>query len=98
MADVSTNSYDKPDRRPSRLPYAHAIARSQIELLPGLDRERVVPRVEIARRIRAVLTGGVAVGDDLVALRRFAPLLAPRLGSADEKPLIAGESLPRRGG
>src|SRR5262249_28270030 len=49
------------------LPEVGAIRGGEIELLPGLDVKRLVPRVDIAHRRGAIHRRGVTVGVDLVA-------------------------------
>ena len=55
--------------------------------------ERVVPRIQVAHRLGAVLLGRVAVRGDLTPQLRIADLLAPALREADEETLIAGQSI-----
>src|SRR3954447_18212418 len=69
-------------------PDANSFVRGEIHFLTRRDRERVVPRVEIANRRRAVRIRRVAVGRDLEADQLLASLLSPALSEAHEKILI----------
>src|SRR3977135_1407498 len=80
-----------------RSPHAHPVRGSEVQLLARLHAERVIPRVEVAHRVGAILDRCVAVGDDPLAQRRLADLLAPALREAQEKQLLGAEAGgPRR--
>src|SRR5438876_1681778 len=81
---------------PMASPHADAVRRRQVEGLAGLDVEGLVPVVEVAHGVRAVLVGRVAVAEDLLAQGRLARLRPPRLREADEELLVAGKRLDER--
>src|SRR3984885_7320294 len=82
--------------RAPRSPHGHALGRRQVELLTGLHRERLVPGIEIAHGVGAVLGRGVPVGDHLLPQRRLADLALPGLGEAQEEQLLAAEAVRLR--
>src|ERR1700740_1942440 len=84
-------------RRPD-LPYAHPVRGREVELLARLDVERLVPRIEVAYRIGAILRRRVTVDDDPLAQRRLADLLPPALPEAEEEELLGAEAGDRRRG
>src|SRR5258708_11746263 len=67
----------------SRLPDTNALSRREVELLPGLDQEGLVPGVLVAHGVRAILGRRVPVGDDALPQRGLAELRAPALRVAD---------------
>src|SRR5256885_6947552 len=80
-----------------RSAHAYAIRGSEVQLLARFDAERVIPRIEVAHRVGAILGRGVAVGDDPLAQGGLADLLAPALREAQEEQLLAAEAAsPRR--
>src|SRR5947208_9255558 len=81
-----------------RSPYAYAIRGPEVQLLARFDAERVIPRVEVAHRVGAILGRGMAVGDDALPQGGLADLLTPALCEAQEEQLLAAEAgSPRRG-
>src|SRR4029077_9106754 len=79
------------------LPDAHPIRRREIQLLARLGAEGLVPGVEVAHRVGAVLGRRVAVGDHLPPQRRLADLLTPGLREAEEEQLLGAEARGTRG-
>src|SRR4051812_19476712 len=65
----------------------------EIKLLAGLHGEGVVPGVQIADGVGAILVGSVPVGRDLAAHSGVSDLLPPALREADEKALIAAQAV-----
>src|SRR5205823_7535148 len=81
-----------------RSPHAYAIRGSEVQLLARFDAERVIPRIEVAHRVGAILGRGVAVGDDPLSQGGLADLLTPALREAQEEQLPAAEAgSPGRG-
>src|SRR5581483_5533927 len=78
--------------RPGFSPDADALVGSKIQLLSRFHVERGIPGINVAHRGRAVLSGGMGVGHDLLAKGRFARLLPPVLPVGNEELLIAGEA------
>src|SRR4051812_25747475 len=64
------------------LPDAHSIGRREVQLLPRLDREGLVPRVHVADDRRALLGRRVRVGQQPLAEVRLAIVAAPHLRPA----------------
>src|ERR1700719_5309350 len=79
-----------------RSPHAYAIRGREVQLLARFDAERVIPRVEVAHRVGGFLVRCVAVGDDPLAQRGLADLLAPALREAQQEQLRAAEPAGRR--
>src|SRR5256885_17082870 len=81
-----------------RSAHAYAIRGSEVQLLARFDAERVIPRIEVAHRVGAILGRGVAVGDDPLSQGGLAGLLTPALREAQEEQLPAAEAgRPGRG-
>src|SRR3989440_2129401 len=81
-----------------RSPHAYAIRRREVQLLARFDAERVVPRIEVAHRVGAILGRGVAVGDDPLPQGGLADLVTPALREAQEEQLLGAEAgSPGRG-
>ena len=55
--------------------------------------ESIVPGIQVARSVRAVLLGSMAVGGKLPAQCRIAYFGSPTLPEANEEPLIAAEAI-----
>src|SRR4051812_15942479 len=66
-------------------PNAHAIVWRQVQLLSGFHRERRVPIVEIAHRIRPILRRSVLIADDEISQQLVAHFRAPRLRKRNEE-------------
>src|SRR3982751_5844681 len=80
-----------------KLPDVDPLLRRQIELVAGLDVERLVPGVDVADdAVGPVFARAVWIGQDLLPLGVFAILFLPRLGVSDEEPLIAGQPVDHR--
>jgi len=75
-----------------RSPHAYAIRGREVQVLARFDAERLIPRVEVAHRVGAILVRCVAVGDDPLAQRGLADLLTPALREAQEEQLLSAEA------
>ncbi len=80
------------------LPNPDAVWWGEVELLAGADVECRIPWVEVADGGGAVLRGGVAVGDHLLAERGFALLFSPILSEGKEELLVGGKAVLCGGG
>src|ERR1700761_1844220 len=70
------------------LPDFHAVGRRKIKQIALLDGEGVVPGIDIAHCLRAILARGVAIRQDLTAQRTVAPFHLPALGETQEELLL----------
>src|SRR6185369_6086291 len=78
-------------------PHVHPLLRRQVQLVAGLDVERLVPGVEIADdAVDAILGRAVLVGQQLGAERAFALLGLPAVAVGDEEALVAGQAVDDR--
>src|SRR6266436_9933812 len=82
----------------ARLPEMHALLRSKIKSVAGLNAHRRIPSVDIAHRaVDAEFGRTVRIGKNALARGFLARLVAPNLGVAEEQPLIAAETIEHRG-
>src|ERR1700743_3591058 len=83
-------------RQPS-LPNAHALSGWQVIPVGGLHTKRCVPIVDVAQRcIGTYRRGCMGICRDLFAQRILAHFSLPALRPAQEKPLLAAETVEHR--
>src|SRR5437868_8180683 len=75
----------------SLAPDFHALLRREVQLLPRVDAERRIPRVDVAHGERTEWIGRMLVGGDDLAQIAVAHLARMRLAVGKEEALVAGQ-------
>ena len=81
-----------------RSPNLYALVGREIQRLPFFHIKGRIPRIDIAHRLRAVVTRRMPIGQYRIAKRLLAEFAPPDLRPAEEHALIRREAVERRGG